>query len=193
MSSSPFDRIVAEAREKASVDVDIRWKTPELPTAPEAALVSGYQPPNMQKLTIIDLDRGRGGGIVAQYNPKEIQVDKSASWAPSTNNSGNSPELQFTSTNARALTLELFFDTYETSGPGGKPYDVHEEYIKKLQLLTYVMNPTGDEWERRPPRVMVLANGVGQIDAVVAGPARRKTCRLRERSQRLVAHSGSAA
>ena len=96
------------------------------------------------------------GGIVAQYNPKEIQVDKSASWAQSTTSSGNSPEMQFTATNARALTLELFFDTYETVGPGGKPYDVHEEYIKKLQLLTYVMNPEGDEWERRPPRVMVL-------------------------------------
>lgn len=154
--SSPFDRILAAARAAASVDVDIRWKTPELPTAPKAGLVTRYQPPGMQKLTIVDLDQGKGGGIVAQYNPKEIQVDKSASWAQSTTNSGNSPEMQFTATNARALTLELFFDTYETVGPGGKPYDVHEEYIKKLQLLTYVMNPEGDEWERRPPRVMVL-------------------------------------
>lgn len=154
--SSPFDRILAAARAAASVEVNVNFATPELPAAPKPGLTSGYQPPGMKKLTLIDLDRRNREGVIAQYNPKEIQVDKSATWAQSTTSSGNSPEMQFTSTNARSLTLELFFDTYETAGPDGKAYDVHEEYIAKLQRLLMVINPDGDEWERRPPRVMVL-------------------------------------
>ncbi|MBK9029793.1 MAG: hypothetical protein IPL61_00365 [Myxococcales bacterium] len=109
----------------------------------------------LKKLVIANLDKSNEG-LWAQYNPKEIQVDKSASWSPSATSKGDHPELTFTTSNARTLQLELFFDTFETVGPGGAPFDVHKQYVEPLQKMMLVMDEAGDEDRRRPPRVMIL-------------------------------------
>lgn len=107
----------------------------------------GHSP--LQKLTLVNLDRDRD--LVAQYNPKEFQVDKGASWEATTGR-GDQPELTFKSSNARTLQLELFFDTFETGE------DVHEVYVGPLQELAMVMPERAGEGEagKRPPRVAVV-------------------------------------
>lgn len=114
-----------------------------------AGMRPSYQPTGLEKLCIIDLDNAdAGAGLWAQYNPKEIGIDKSASWTPA--EAIGSPELTFAKSNARTMTMELFFDTYETTE------DVSVEFIAKLQALMQVMQPEGKEDKRRPPRVMVV-------------------------------------
>ncbi len=117
--------------------------------------VNGHGP--LEKLTLVNLDRS--GQVVAQYNPKEFQLDKAASWSP-TASRGDQPELTFQGSNPRTLQLELFFDTYETGE------DVHARYVGPLQELALVMPPnpaTGrsDEADKRPPRVAVIWGGGG--------------------------------
>ncbi len=155
--SSPFDRILTASSDylaaaakvaKDSVRSKVVVDLPANPATPS------YGPPGLKKLSILDLDRG--GGVTAQYNPREIQVDKAATWKQSETNTGNAPEIEFTSAAARSLTLELFFDTYETSGSDGQPLDVHKTFIKVLQEFLLVIDPNGSEAERRPPKAMVV-------------------------------------
>lgn len=103
--------------------------------------------PHVERLTIINLDQGNH--LTAQYNPKEIGMDKSATWNESPNSKGNGPELVFGASGARTISLELFFDTYERNK------DVHELYVKHLLHLLDVIDVGGTEDEKRPPRVQL--------------------------------------
>ncbi|MEZ4401724.1 MAG: hypothetical protein R3B06_16980 [Kofleriaceae bacterium] len=114
------------------------------------------------KLTIMSLD-GVGGPIIAQYNPKELAMDKSVPWQKSPTASGDTPELQFTSAEGRSLSFELFFNGYEDHK------NVHTTYIEPLLVLTKVMDPSGPEDKRRPPRVQIRWAGFifeGVIESV---------------------------
>jgi hypothetical protein len=92
--------------------------------------------------------------ITAQYNPKELQVDRNVPWAkpPATNKSNNqgpgSPDggirLEFTGAEGRSVQVELLFDGVETDGG-----DV-ETRIRGLQRLASVRKTDGDDNERRP-------------------------------------------
>jgi hypothetical protein len=64
------------------------------------------------KLTIIPLDAG--SPVIAQYNPKELGVDKSVPWQKAATSTGDQPEMQFTAAEGRSMSFELFFDGYET-------------------------------------------------------------------------------
>jgi len=100
------------------------------------------------KLQIIGLDNNVT--VDAQYNPKEIGLDKSVPWQKAPTSTGDQPELTFTSAEGRSLSLELFFDTYEEGT------DVHAKYVAKLLSLAMVMDPNGSEDKKRPTRVKVL-------------------------------------
>jgi hypothetical protein len=123
--------------------------------------MSSYRPVNnpssakpvVERIQIIDLDRRTV--LNAQYNPKEIQVDRSADWTETPNSKGNQPELTYASTKGRTLSLELMFDTYEAGE------DVHEMYVKHLVGLMDVINaePDAREDEKRPPRVQLAWGG----------------------------------
>ena len=104
------------------------------------------------KLIIFSLDPNPSGTEVleAQYNPKEIGVDKSVPWQKAATSTGDQPEMQFTAAEGRSMSFELFFDTYETGG------NVHSDYVAKLLDLAMVMKPDSKkEEEKRPPRVRV--------------------------------------
>jgi len=88
--------------------------------------------------------------LTAQYNPKEIQIEKSATWNAAANSRGDRPDLEYTSSSGRSLSMELMFDTFEDGR------DVHREYVDKLIHLITVMNPDGREERKRPPRIKVL-------------------------------------
>lgn len=82
--------------------------------------------------------------LEAQYNPKEISIEQSASWKVD----GNSP-VEFTGMQARSLSMELLFDTYEEA------VDVTKKYVERLRLLASVMDPDDVERYKRPPLVEV--------------------------------------
>lgn len=90
----------------------------------------------------------KGAPVTAQYNPKEIGLDKAVPWTKGKNSKSNTPDLEFTSADGRSLTVELFFDTYETGS------DVHAQYVAPLLKMTEVMGE-GSEEEKRPPMVKV--------------------------------------
>lgn len=104
-----------------------------------------YSPP--KKVTIFGMEIHVA--LVAQYNPKEVTIKKSAGWTVDPTTKTNNPDLQYTSTPARTLSMELLFDGYEENE------DVGEKYVSKLMQLISVIDPEGDESRKRPSIVQV--------------------------------------
>jgi len=67
-----------------------------------------------------------GVNINAQFNPKELQVDKSVSWTAKSGHDED-PEQEFKEPQAASLSCTLYFDTYEAKT------DVYETAIKELE------------------------------------------------------------
>jgi hypothetical protein len=106
-------------------------------------------PPPLQKLVLIGLECDVE--VKAQYNPKEVQIEKSLSWNPGPNKKDDRPHLEFASVQARTLSMELMFDTYEEEG------DV-QDHLALLMRLATVIDPTAtdhSEKDRRPSLVQV--------------------------------------
>ena len=95
--------------------------------------------------------------VDAQYNPKELQIDKTVPWqkksqANKTNETGI--QLEFTGAEGRSMTLELLFDGYETKGNTKK--GSVKELIETLETMASVIDPGApDENLRRPHRCSV--------------------------------------
>jgi phage protein U len=88
--------------------------------------------------------------VKAQFNPKELQVDKSVPWqkvnqANQSNKQGI--HLEFTGAEGRSMTVELLFDAYED-----KNGSVLGQ-VQTLEKLASVIDPTSTkENDRRPHR-----------------------------------------
>lgn len=95
----------------------------------------------LEKAKIINADKNETIDVL--FNPKEYSIQKSVQWEPHKAPGLDLPEQQFTSGNPAVLTVELFFDTYETKD------DVKAKYTDKLLKLATV-----DETIHRPPLVM---------------------------------------
>lgn len=122
-----------------------------------------------QKLHIATMESTKDGNIdvEAQYNPKEIGVEKSVSWAAAKTPQGNTPKIEYTSGTNRGMSLELTFDGYETGT------NVHDTYVKKLTRMAEARDDSSSaEDQKRPPKVQViwgngaLPNFVGVIESV---------------------------
>src|SRR5713101_5029881 len=94
----------------------------------------------LEKAKLMNVDKGTSQDVL--FNPKEYSVQKSVQWEPHKAPGLDLPEQEFTSGNPAVLSVELFFDTYETKT------SVHE-HTDKLQALALV-NPD----KHRPPLVM---------------------------------------
>lgn len=111
-----------------------------------------------KKLHILTLDSvtppGKTIELSAQYNPKEIAVDKSVPWAKHKDSKADQPHLEFSGADGRSMSFELMFDTYE------QDEDVQKQ-VATLQRMAMVRNGSdgADEDEKRPPRVKVLIEG----------------------------------
>ena len=121
------------------------------------------------KLTILSLDTN--DEVSAQYNPKELQIDKSIPWskvnqANKSNDQGIA--LEFTGAEGRTMSVELLFDGFEQ---GGKtPKGTVKELIGKLETMASVWKPTSkNENERRPHRCSVSwgAGGMPKFRCVI--------------------------
>jgi hypothetical protein len=104
------------------------------------------------RLTLVALERHKNDDLTAQYNPKEIQFDKTLTWNAGANNKHDLPQVEFSSTAARTLSMELLFDTYEEDN-----VDVMDQ-VRRLQWMCDVMEPDarGNEQDKRPTLVQVV-------------------------------------
>ena len=89
--------------------------------------------------------------VEAQFNPKELQVDKSVPWQKKSqaNQAGQTGiQLEFTGAEGRSLTLELLFDGFETKKSVAKQVD-------DLNWMASVIDPKStDESQRRPEQAV---------------------------------------
>jgi hypothetical protein len=98
------------------------------------------------------------GGVAGDYNPKELQVDKSMPWQKHSysNKNGDTAKndrgnlhLEFTGAEGRSMTIELMFDGYEQKASVAAS-------VANLEKLTNVIDPTAsDENKRRPPLCLI--------------------------------------
>jgi hypothetical protein len=124
--------------------------------AAPAAIDTVPAAPAAGMFTLVGLDSG--ATFVAQFNPKEIAIDKSVPWTQAPTSSGDRPELQFRQALGRTMSFTLEFDT---SADGT---DVHSAYVTRLVALAMVMDSSASapEDKRRPMRVKVV-DGAGAI------------------------------
>jgi Contractile injection system tube protein len=69
-----------------------------------------YIPPGTQ-IYIHSLDQGTT--VNAQYNPKELQIDKTVPWQKHNKSGATGLQMEYTGAEGRDMTLELMFDGYE--------------------------------------------------------------------------------
>ena len=81
--------------------------------------------------------------VTLQMSPTSITTDRTIQWKKRGKVQGDSPTLEFTSADPQTLTVELFFDTYESGE------DVHKIYVQALEDLAAV-----DVTKGRPPLLM---------------------------------------
>jgi len=123
--------------------------------------MSFNQTPHDGTLHIGSIDPDVDADVKAQYNPKELTVDKKVPWSKhSYTNKGNDMAskgrghiaYEFTGAEGRTVSVELLFDAFGST----PPVDVADE-IKKLELLAAVKDPSSpDEDKRRPPLCLIV-------------------------------------
>lgn len=110
---------------------------------------------NVSKLTIASVD-DTGLTVVAQYNPKEVQIEKSVPWQKHPSSKGDEPDLEFTGAEGRSMSVELLFDGYETNT------DVHTTYVDKLLTMAKAKDHRSNtEHMRRPHKIAVSWGDAG--------------------------------
>ena len=107
----------------------------------------------MDKLTITGLE-GEASGVTveAQFNPKEISIDKSVPWQKQKTTGPG--DLEFSSADPQTMSCELMFDGFESGA------SVQGE-IDKLQQLSDI-----DPSLRRPPRVKIVWGAEGAASTI---------------------------
>jgi len=90
--------------------------------------------------------------VAAQYNPKELQIDKQVPWtkkSQANKSSDTGIQLEYTGADGRSLTLELLFDGYETNTSVA-------EKVNKLNEMASVWKPKSEKEEERRPHLCVV-------------------------------------
>ena len=84
--------------------------------------------------------------IVAMFNPKTLSFSRQVQWQTQNASKRDSPELQYTSGEPAQLTVDLFFDTYDSDKPANGKDSVFGVHTSKLLALTNVRSD-----KHRPP------------------------------------------
>jgi nucleoid-associated protein YgaU len=100
----------------------------------------------MERLLIQNTDKS-GEELQVQFNPERYSIERAAEWAEK----GRQATLQYGGKARKAISFELFFDTF------GTDKDVRTEHVQKLLALMEptVSTPAG---RKRPP-VLLLSWG----------------------------------
>lgn len=123
--------------------------------------MSNFQHPST-KISIASVDTGLE--VKAQYNPKELQVDKSVPWQKNPQ-ANKSPEkgiqLEFTGAEGRSMSVEMLFDGYEEN----KSVASHIEKLNKL--ASPLKAGSSNENERRPHLCVVAWGSLPSFRCVI--------------------------
>lgn len=92
----------------------------------------------LEKLKIKNEDTGKEFSVL--FNPTEYTIDDASKWSDQ-DKMGQKPELHYTGGDRKKLSMELFFDTYESKT------DVRKHTVKVAQLLVF------NKEKHRPPKV----------------------------------------
>jgi phage protein U len=95
--------------------------------------------------------------VKAQYNPKELQIDRNVPWQKKNQANQANPtglHLEFTGAEGRTMSVELLFDEYET-GASGKVVQA----IKDLNWMASVLNSTSTKEDQRRPHLCLATWG----------------------------------
>lgn len=103
----------------------------------------------LEKIVIGSLDDANVG-VEAQYNPRELTIDKAVPWTEHKVTKKDDPDLEFTGGGARTMSLELTFDGFETG-------QSVETSVDALMTMAQVRDPDATDAEQlRPHRVAVV-------------------------------------
>lgn len=113
------------------------------------------------KFVIASLDEPGKHNVTAQFNPKELQIDRPVPWGdPGEAGGGNSGsdkpgiEKQFSGAKGRSITVELLFDESEKIRKGEIAKNVG-----KLETLASVRKPQSKKEEERRPHHCICTWG----------------------------------
>jgi len=103
------------------------------------------------KISIGSLDEA-GISVDAQYNPKELQIDKSVPWQKHNKANANGLQLEFTGAEGRTMSVDLLFDGYEEKAS-------IQDSVAVLEKLATVREPNSSEDDKRRPHHCVVVWG----------------------------------
>jgi hypothetical protein len=103
------------------------------------------------KISIGSLDEA-GVSVDAQYNPKELQIDKSVPWQKHNKANANGLQLEFTGAEGRTMSIDLLFDGYEENAS-------IQDSVAVLEKLATVRGPNSSEDDMRRPHHCVVVWG----------------------------------
>jgi phage protein U len=103
------------------------------------------------KISIGSLDEA-GISVDAQYNPKELQIDKSVPWQKHNKANANGLQLEFTGAEGRTMSIDLLFDGYEENAS-------IQDSVAVLETLATVREPNSSEDDMRRPHHCVVVWG----------------------------------
>lgn len=127
-----------------------------------------------EKLIITNKDKGTKFPVL--FNPTEYSFDDGSSWQDQDRN-GQRPEMQYTNGERTKLTMDLFFDTYETN---------EDVRTYTSELAKFLLPSFGDG--KRPP---VLQLDWGDADPSVATGYFPFVCVLEKLTQKFTLFSES--
>lgn len=130
-------------------------------TAPIAQLVIS----ELAKALIINTETGESHAVM--YNPEELKLEQGNTFAEVGIPGLNSPPVQYVRGKARTLSMELFFDTYETRE------DVRDFTGPVVRLLDKLP-------QTQAPPILLFSLGRFQFQCVLASAAQRFTMFLRD-------------
>jgi len=116
-----------------------------------------YNQPVPSRIWIGSLDEP-SLGVNAQYNPKEVSIDKSIPWSQHQKGNLDGLQWEFTGAQGRTTTIDLLFDGVEEEESVTQP-------IITLQTLAAVRDPSSDDPSMRRPHHCVAVWGDVFVDS----------------------------
>ena len=132
------------------------------------------------KVKIGSLDDS-GLEVEAQYNPKELQIDKTVPWQKHNKANANGLQLEFTGAEGRSMSLELMFDGFETN-------ESVEDDVADLQTMASVRDAESSEDDMRRPHHCVVVWGT-----VMGGDDNKFKCVIESISTKYTMFSSAGA
>jgi len=124
---------------------------------------------NPEKAVIHNLDTN--DSVACMFNPKEYTFSKQNSWKFTDQKGKNLPQPEFSSGQPTTLTMQLFFDTFESGA------DVRKEYTSKIWELMRISKDTENRKTKkgRPPLCRFQWGDTWAFKAVVTNISQRFT------------------